>query len=123
MILPDTSIWIEFFRLKPEVQPDLKREIDRQNAVAVECVFGELFQGAKGARERTILGEYWVNLPKRDESGLWIEAGLRSAREKWFAKGVGLIDAFLIVFAEKYSLKIWTLDKKLTAVLPADLRY
>jgi predicted nucleic acid-binding protein len=123
MILPDTSIWIEFFKLHPEVQPALKREIDRQGAVAVECVFGELFQGAKGARERTILKEYWANLPKRDESGLWVEAGLRSGREKRFAKGVGLIDAFLIAFAEKYRLKIWTLDKKLAAALPAAFRY
>jgi len=86
-------------------------------------VFGELFQGAKGTRERTILREYWANLPKRDESGLWIEAGVRSAQRKWFAKGVGLIDAFLIAFAEKHSLKVWTLDKKLAAVLSADLRF
>lgn len=123
MILPDTSIWIEFFKLHGEIHPLLKKEIELQSVIAVECVFGELLQGAKSSHERTLLREYWENLPKKDESGLWLEAGLLSSQEKWFAKGVGLIDAFLTAFAKKYRLQIWTLDKKLKGILPQDLRY
>jgi hypothetical protein len=33
-----------------------------------------------------------------------------------YAKGVGLIDAFLLCFIRTYNLQLWTLDKKLASV-------
>lgn len=117
MILVDTSIWIPFFRAETDIVRLLKGELDRQEIVAAECVFGELLQGAKARRERQIIAAYWQNLPKRDENGLWIEAGRLSSQERLFAKGVGLIDAFLIAYARQHRTTIWSLDRKLLAVL------
>ncbi|OGQ05388.1 MAG: hypothetical protein A2W61_05870 [Deltaproteobacteria bacterium RIFCSPLOWO2_01_44_7] len=119
MILVDTSVWIEFFKAKIPIFPLLSAEIEHQNIFATECIFGELLQGAKDQRERHIIQSYWKNLPKREETGLWIEAGSVSSQEKYLSKGIGLIDAFLIAFTKKHRLKIWTLDKKLRAVLIA----
>jgi hypothetical protein len=86
-------------------------------------VFGELLQGVKDSRERAVVFEYWDNLPKRDEAGIWIEAGLMSAENKWVSKGVGLIDAVLLCLARKHHAKIWTLDKKLLAVMKATEKF
>ena len=123
MILADTSLWIEFLRANSVFHLPFQRELERGNIVGVECAFGELLQGAKGRREIDIIQEYWKSIPKKDETGLWLEAGRFSSEEKWFAKGIGLIDAFLICFAKRHRLKVWTLDKKLSSVLPPKLRF
>ena len=122
MIVVDTSVWVEFLKYQPFFFPTLQTLLETQSVVAVKCVFGELLQGVKNSKERTIIIEYWNNLPKREEEGLWIEAGILSSEHKWFSKGVGLIDAFLISFTRKHKTRIWTLDKKLASVLkPADI--
>lgn len=123
MILADTSLWIQFLRANQLFYIAFRQELERGNVIGVECVFGELLQGAKAQREIKIIQEYWGSLPKKDETGLWLEAGFFSSKERWFSKGVGLIDAFLICFAKKYQLKIWTLDKKLSSVLSPELRF
>lgn len=123
MILADTAIWIEFLRGHEPISSVMTDEIDRQNIVATECIFGELLQGAKNQRERNILHDYWLNLPKKNESGLWLEAGILSSQESLFTRGVGLVDAFLVAFAKKYKVKIWTLDKKLNGVLKNQERH
>jgi predicted nucleic acid-binding protein len=123
MILADTAIWIEFLRGHEPILSTLTDEIDAQNIIATECVFGELLQGAKNQRERGILQDYWLNLPKKNELGLWLDAGVLSSQEGFFTRGVGLIDAFLVVFARKYKAKIWTLDKKLNGILKNQEKY
>lgn len=117
MILVDTSVWIEFLKHHPPYFHTLEPLLEKQGVVAVECIFGELLQGVKNSREQTMILDYWENLPKKDERGLWLEAGILSSSHKCLSKGVGLIDAFLICFARTYRLQIWTLDKKLTSVL------
>ena len=119
MILIDTSVWIEFFKRQPSIFSTVTSLLESQSIIAAECVFGELLQGVKDSRERTVVLGYWDNLPKRDEAGIWIEAGLMSAENKWVSKGVGLIDAVLLCLAMKHHLKVWTLDKKLLAVMKA----
>jgi len=120
MILVDTSVWVEFLKHHPFYSPILQTLLERQAVVAAECVFGELLQGVKNSREQTVIVEYWENLPKKDEQGLWVEAGILSADHQWYSKGVGLIDAFLICLARTHTLKIWTLDKKLASVVKQD---
>ena len=119
MIIIDTSVWIEFFKRQPSVFSTVTSLVESQSIIAAECVFGELLQGVKDSRERAVVLGYWDNLPKRDEAGIWIEAGLMSAENKWIYKGVGLIDAVLLCLAKKYHVKVWTLDKKLLAVMKA----
>ena len=122
MIVADTSVWVEFLKHRQAYFLPLSTLLDQQQVVAVECVFGELLQGAKTSREQSIILGYWNNLPKQSESGLWVQAGNASARNAWHARGVGLIDAFLVCFMRTYGLQLWTLDKKLAAVAePAEL--
>lgn len=123
MILADTSIWIEFFRGKEPVHSRLKTLIEQQNVYAAECVFGELLQGALDTTEQAILSEYWHSLPKLDESGIFIEAGVFSSTNKLTAKGVGLIDTVIMLLARKNGLLLWTLDKKLLGLLKSSEIY
>ena len=116
MIVVDTSIWVEFLKHRQAYFLSLSTLLDQQQVVAVECVFGELLQGTKTSREQSIILGYWTNLPKRSESGLWVQAGTLSANHSWPSKGVGLIDAFLLCFVRAYDLQLWTLDKKLASV-------
>lgn len=83
----------------------------------MECIFGELMQGARTKRERELILDYWKYIPKEDEHGIWIEAGRYSSENKLIDKGVGLIDSALICFGRKYDVRIWSLDKKLTRLL------
>jgi len=120
VILADTSIWIEYLKTKPPVFALLQGQLEQQNIVGVECVFGELLQGTKILRERETVLRYWHNLPKRDEQGLCLEAGALSQEHNYLSKGIGLIDSFLIAFIRKYHVQIWTLDKKLLSALGAN---
>ncbi len=116
MIVADTSVWVEFLKGRQTYFLMFSTLLDQQQVVAVECVFGELLQGAKSSREQSIILGYWENLPKQSEYGLWVQAGETSMMKRWHAKGVGLIDAFLLCFVRTYGLQLWTLDKKLASI-------
>lgn len=120
MILADTSVWIEFLKGNIGYLKEMGRLIEEQQLATVECVFGELLQGAKNQREKNILTGYFEALPKIDEREIWLEAGLLSFKGKWITRGVGLIDLAIVSAARKNGLKVWTLDKKLKTVLGKD---
>lgn len=117
MILADTSVWIEFFKGKEPVFSQLKVHIEQQDVYTAECIFGELLQGALDRKEQAILSEYWHSLPKLDETGIFIEAGIFSSSNKLTSKGVGLIDTVIMLLARRNELLLWTLDKKLLGLL------
>lgn len=123
MIIVDTSIWIDFFKAKDPYFKKLKNLLDTNQVLAVECVFAELLQGARNEKERSIIKDYWINLPKHQETDLLIDAGILSSDKKWTSKGIGLIDSVIIITARKTNSRIWSLDKKLNSVLNDDEKY
>jgi predicted nucleic acid-binding protein len=123
MILLDTSIWIEYFRNNQEYFPKVSGLLENREVLAVECVFGELLQGTKNKAEREIIRDFWTHLPKESYENSIIEAGLYSAEHTLMDKGVGLIDAIILMHGLKSKSKIWTLDTKLLKVIPEALKY
>jgi predicted nucleic acid-binding protein len=114
VILIDTSVWIGFFRNNdPSVSNQLIEFLENRIAVGISAVFGELLQGAKNEEEEKIILEFWKNVPKVNELGLFLEAGRLSNRHKLFSKGVGLIDCYILAAARTNNLNLWTFDKKL----------
>lgn len=95
----------------------MKTHLENLEIFTLECIFGELLQGAKDDKEKDLIFRFWDNLPKIDQNGLWLEAGKFSGEGNLINKGVGLIDALIIVSARKYQYKIWTLDKKIKKLL------
>lgn len=123
MILIDTSIWIEFLKVRPPYYDQVSELLEENRALALSCIFGELLQGAKNKRERTIIKDLWTYLPKIDERHLFIEAGLESGTKKWLDKGIGLIDSVIITCARQTDAQIWTLDKEIQGILGPNERY
>ncbi|GHM99517.1 hypothetical protein WSM22_10070 [Cytophagales bacterium WSM2-2] len=114
MIVIDTSVWIDYFRQSNQAISDrVELLIENNEVVALSCVFGELLQGVKNENEEKLILSYWQNLPKLDESNLFIEAGKLSSKFRFFTNGVGLIDTYILAASVKYNLSLWTLDKRL----------
>ena len=109
----DASIWVEFLKKNPKIFPSMQILLEKNNVIVLECIFGELLQGTISKREREVILSYWDCLPKINESGLWIDAGIYSNKNPLISKGIGLIDSAIIVFAMNNNLLIWTLDKKI----------
>ncbi len=123
MIIVDTSIWIEYLRGILSHSQLMAEFIERRDIKALDCVFGELLQGSKGKRERDIILQYWQYLPKLHANDIFINAGIYSNDHKLFAKGIGLIDALIIVSAIEYSDTIWTLDKKILNYIKKEYKF
>jgi len=117
MIILDTSVWIEFLQHKPEYLSRLKRLIENQTGLALECILRELLQRAKNKREVEIISLYWESLPKVKTENGWIQAGIYSSVNKLTSKGVGIIDSYIITAARNNNARIWSLDKKLNSLL------
>ena len=121
MIILDTSVWIAFFKKQTDVFEAARVVLEDGEALGLECVFGELLQGAKNARERNLILSYWDNLPRANFENVWIEAGRYYGEHKLVRKGVGLIDAVIIISATWSNAKVWTLDLKLLRVLQEEM--
>jgi predicted nucleic acid-binding protein len=117
VILVDTSIWIEFFRGREPFYSGVRVLLENRQAITIECVFAELLQGAKSLRERRLIREMWQSLPKVDEVGLLLHAGETAGVHKWPERGIGLVDAWIVSAARRAGAQIWTLDKKVRAIL------
>ncbi len=123
MIILDTSVWIEFFKKEAEIFTTVKKLLEAGEVYALECIFGELLQGAKNDIEMDLIISYWKYLPRIDEKEIWIEAEKYSGENKLASKGVGLIDAVIIMAAIRSKSKVWTLDKKLRKILNQEIIY
>jgi len=114
MILADTSVWISFLRQDDQDTSDILHSYLKKDEVfALSAVFGELYQGVKNNREKEVITQIYENLPTIDEEGLFIKAGLLSNQHKLYAKGVGLIDCYILSACLENELALWTFDKKL----------
>jgi predicted nucleic acid-binding protein len=123
MIILDTSVWIEYLKNNETYFPKISHLLENREILGVECVFGELLQGTKSKSERETILAFWKYLPKETYENIIIEAGLYSAEQKLINKGVGLIDAIILMHGIKSQSKIWTLDKKLLTIIPTELRF
>jgi predicted nucleic acid-binding protein len=117
MIIIDTSVWIEFFRLHEPFHGRVSELIEQNEIMALSFVFGELLQGAKNETEREVIMEFWRDLPKIDEQGIFIRAGLESSKHALIQKGVGLIDTAIVCASRETGCLIWTLNKNLLGIL------
>lgn len=123
MILPDTSIWVEFLRGHQPYFDQVSDLLDNGEVAALSPIFGELLQGTKTDGERSTILGFWYNPPHLPEHGLFLRAGAESGRNNWMDKGVGLIDSVIIVAARETASFVWSLDKKLLGLLKKEEKY
>jgi predicted nucleic acid-binding protein len=123
MIILDTTVWIEYLKNNQEYYSIVSALLENKKILAVECIFGELLQGVKNKYEKEIIVKYWNYLPKKIYRDIIVEAGNYSNKNKLLDKGVGLIDAIILMYGIKSKSKIWTLDKKFKTIIPERLKY
>ena len=59
MIIVDTSVWIDFFRMSDKTIVDLMNGyLEDGEVVVISAVFGELLQGAKNENEEKTILEF-----------------------------------------------------------------
>ena len=121
IVLPDTSVWIEFLKRRDPYFGIISAQIDR--VAGFEPIFGELLQGVRNDRERRIIEEIWNTVPHVSVDHIWIRAGIRSSEKSYISQGVGLIDCAILLAAEENDLFIATIDKKFMKIIPDRLRY
>ena len=123
MTILDTSVWIEYLKCNQNFFPKICKLLECGEILGVECIFGELLQGVKNKNEKEIILNFWKHLPKENYENIIIEAGEYSADNKLLDRGVGLIDAIILMHGIKSGAKIWTLDGKFFKVIPEEMRY
>ncbi len=116
-LILDTSIWIEFFKGKPEYFDTCQQFIEKGEVKTIEIIFAELLQGALNKREVEMIKAYYELIPKIEIDQLFIEAGEYSKNQKLLNKGIGLINACIITATIQSNSRLWTLDKKIKAFL------
>lgn len=79
----------------------------------MSAVFGELLQGVKSKKEKQLIEYFWEFLPKIKEDDLFLKAGLISNQHKFYARGIGFTDCYILAATIENNLELWTLDKKL----------
>ncbi len=121
MIIIDTSIWINFLKGNLDNIGVIIDLIETRQVLMLECIAGELLQGAKSKKERDIIIEYWNNLPYISMDSLWIEAGIYSNKNKLIDKGIGIIDSVIIAACKKTNSNLWTNDKKILKIIDKEL--
>jgi predicted nucleic acid-binding protein len=123
MIILDTTVWIEYLKNNHEYYSLIAPLLEQKEVMAVECIFGELLQGVKNKYEEEMILNYWKYLPKETYDEIIIEAGNYAYKNKLLDKGVGLIDAIILMHGIKSNSKIWTIDKKFRKIIPEELKY
>ena len=110
-VLVDSSIWIDHLRAP---QPALTGLLERDRVACHPFVIGELACGNFARREEVLSELGALRTPR-----LATLPEVRSAIEAraWHGRGIGLVDAFLLVSAMVDGrTSLWTRDRRLQAI-------
>lgn len=119
IILVDTSVWIEFFNRKPQINPvELESILEEKRVVTCFPIRAELLSGTMSTPVREVVTRALESLitvdPDWNKPITWqrVVASGMMARKKGIAIP-GLVDRMILESALECSAALWTLDKKL----------
>ena len=112
-ILIDTSVWIKYFRDKPD---GLSKKVDeilsRHEVYVPKIVIAELIQGSKSDREISVIEDFvdaFNIIDQKDDT--WIKTGRLSYSLRKKGKTVNLTDCYIAVIAQEYDCRIFSFDE------------
>lgn len=122
-ILLDSSVWFEYFKKRDPYFKEVQTHLNTLSIKIIDPVIGEILQGALNLNEVNFLKSYIQYVPKIEITDLFEKAGMYSFENKLTAKGIGLIDASLILATIESNSLLWTLDKKILGYLNKNYLY
>jgi hypothetical protein len=120
VVLPDTSVWIPYFRSVSGGDGDrLEALIDRGEVAICGPVLAELLGGA-GDSQRASIVETVGSLPWADlDRAAWQEAGAVARRLRQEGRTLPLTDLAIAVAAAHAGYSLWSLDSDFERIAPA----
>ncbi len=114
MIVPDTSIWIEFLKQNPSITAHFIELLMGKKIAIIEPIFGELLYGARKSSDKKLILNYWNLLPRLPfMEGSVILSATFANNQNYHNRGIGLMDACIIKPLLDKGYKFWTLDKRI----------
>ena len=112
MILPDTSVWIEYFRPRESpTQVELRRLLEQDQVIVTGAVLTELLRGARSTGEFDFLARTLGLLPQAEVSGdTWVRCGEISYNLMRQGITIGLVDALIAAIAIDGEHDLYALD-------------
>jgi predicted nucleic acid-binding protein len=120
VVLPDTSVWIPFFRSAEGAAGDRLEALIGDGEVAI-CgpVLAELLGGAGDAQRAAVMetvgGLPWAEL----DHASWREVGALARRLRQAGQAVPLTDLTIAVAAAHAGYALWSLDSDFERIAPA----
>ncbi len=113
MVVVDTSVWVQFLRVKSSPEHlELARLLRQRKVAMVGPVLAEVIQGAKDRREFDHLSELLQKLPYVDESqGTWSRVGTLAHILRQRGRSVAMIDLVIAALAIENDCSVYTLDE------------
>ena len=119
MVLPDTSVWIPYFRSATGAEGDRLEMLIEEREVAI-CgpVLAELLGGA-GDAQRTAIMETVADLPWADLDHVsWQDIGATARRLRQAGQALPLTDLTIAVAAARADYALWSLDSDFERIAP-----
>ncbi len=122
-ILVDSSVWFEFFQRNDPYYKEVQAYLEILSVKIIDPVIGEILQGALNQTELNFLINHIRYVPRIEIPHLFEKAGEYSFNHRLLSRGIGLIDASLIVATIETDSLLWTLDKKILGFLDTKYLY
>ena len=114
MILIDTSSWIHM--LRPDGDPEVRDRVTAALVSGQACwcpvVQLELWNGARGRYEQSVIGEFAITLPELEiDDGVWADAHELARRARARGVTVPATDLLIMACAEHHGAALETADR------------
>ncbi len=111
-ILTDTSVWIEFFKLKSKIGDRLEYLLIENSIWTCGIIMFELLQGVKSEPEKVKILDKLTSLPYVEMTDiLWQKSAELSISLKKEGLNLPLSDIFISAIAIENNLSVFTIDK------------
>lgn len=111
MVLPDTSVWVDYYRLGVKGRAaGMRQLLDAGEVATCGPIMAELLAGLTGEAaqqiEKMLLSIPWVDLPP----GAWQDIGAVARRLRQAGQALPLTDLTIAVAAARAGHPLWTFD-------------
>jgi hypothetical protein len=116
-VIIDTSVWFEYFKGNEPYYSKAQQLINTLSIKIIDPIIGEILQGALSSKDYRFIRDNIQYVPRLEIRHLFEKAGEFSFRNKLVSRGIGLIDAAIVLSTIDSGSVLWTLDKKIIGFL------